>query len=64
VPLAALLRHATESVAAKAGDAVGGLLTATLISNSGHAAWFSGVLVLGVYLIFAITLYLLPPGAQ
>jgi len=51
-------------VAAKAGDAVGGLLTATLISNSGHAAWFSGVLVLGVYLIFAITLYLLPPGAQ
>src|SRR4051812_29986892 len=30
VPLAALLSHATESVAAKTGDAVGGLLTATL----------------------------------
>ena len=30
VPLAALLSHATESVAAKTGDALGGLLNATL----------------------------------
>src|SRR5262249_6725520 len=30
VPLASLLSHATESVAAKTGDAVGGLLNATL----------------------------------
>ena len=30
VPLAALLTHATESVAAKTGDSVGGLLNATL----------------------------------
>src|SRR6187549_2307898 len=30
VPLAALLNHATESVAVKTGDAVGGLLNATL----------------------------------
>src|SRR6187549_1719485 len=30
VPLAALLNHATESVASKTGDAVGGLLNATL----------------------------------
>jgi Ca2+:H+ antiporter len=30
VPLAGLLSHATESVAAKTGDAVGGLLNATL----------------------------------
>lgn len=30
VPLAALLSHATESVAAKTGDAIGGLLNATL----------------------------------
>src|SRR6186713_2382248 len=30
VPLAALLSHATESVAARTGDAVGGLLNATL----------------------------------
>lgn len=39
-------------------------LTAALVSNGGRAAWFSGVLVLGVYLIFAITLYVLPPRAQ
>src|SRR5262249_28854435 len=30
VPLAALLSHATESVAAETGDTVGGLLNATL----------------------------------
>ncbi len=30
MPLAALLSHATESIAAKTGDAVGGLLNATL----------------------------------
>src|ERR1700759_137824 len=30
VPLAALLSHATEAVAARTGDAVGGLLNATL----------------------------------
>jgi Ca2+:H+ antiporter len=30
IPLAALLSHATESVAAKTGDAIGGLLNATL----------------------------------
>ncbi len=36
-------------------------LTATLVTNSGRSAWFAGVLVLMVYLIFAMTLYLLPP---
>jgi Ca2+:H+ antiporter len=36
-------------------------LTATLVSSAGRAAWFSGVLVLAVYLVFAITLYVLPP---
>jgi len=89
VPLAALLSHATESVAAKTGDAIGGLLnatlgnltelpmdlhfspgavemilvatlTASLVTNSGRSMWFVGVLVLMVYLIFAMTLYLLP----
>ena len=35
VPLAALLSHATESVAAKTGDAVGGLLNATLGKSDG-----------------------------
>ena len=67
VPLAALLSQATESVAAKTGDAVGGLLIATLttalVTNSGRSGWFVGVLVLMVYLIFAMTLYLLPPRA-
>ena len=38
-------------------------LTAALVTNSGRSAWFVGVLVLMVYLIFAMTLYLLPPGA-
>jgi len=36
-------------------------LTATLVTNSGRSAWFVGVLVLMVYLTFAMTLYLLPP---
>ena len=39
-------------------------LTATLVTNGGRSAWFVGVLVLTVYLIFAMTLYLLPPAAQ
>ncbi|MCL4787686.1 MAG: calcium/proton exchanger [Verrucomicrobia bacterium] len=39
-------------------------LTAALVTNSGRSAWFVGVLVLMVYLIFALTLYLLPPRAQ
>ena len=38
-------------------------LTVSLVANNGRATWFSGVLVLGVYLIFATTLYLLPPKA-
>jgi Ca2+:H+ antiporter len=36
-------------------------LTASLVTNTGRSAWFVGVLVLMVYLIFAMTLYLLPP---
>ena len=36
-------------------------MTASLVTNSGRSAWFVGVLVLNVYLIFAMTLYLLPP---
>lgn len=37
--------------------------TATLVTNGGRSAWFVGALVLMVYLIFAMTLYLLPPQA-
>ena len=36
--------------------------TASLVANNGRSAWFVGVLVLMVYLIFAMTLYLLPPS--
>jgi Ca2+:H+ antiporter len=35
--------------------------TATLVTNGGRAAWFVGVLVVMVYLIFAMSLFLLPP---
>jgi Ca2+:H+ antiporter len=31
------------------------------VTSNGRSAWFVGVLLLMVYLIFAITLYLLPP---
>jgi Ca2+:H+ antiporter len=39
-------------------------MTASLVTNSGRSAWFVGVLVLMVYLIFAMTFYLLPPRTQ
>jgi Ca2+:H+ antiporter len=39
-------------------------LTAALLTNSGRSAWFVGVLLLMVYLVFAMTLYLLPPQVQ
>jgi Ca2+:H+ antiporter len=39
-------------------------ITATLVTNSGRSAWFIGVLLIMVYLIFAMTLYLLPPRAH
>jgi len=39
-------------------------LTASLVTNSGRSAWFVGVFLLMVYLVFAMTLYLLPPRVQ
>ena len=36
-------------------------MTASLATNTGRSAWFPGVLLLMVYLVFAMTLYLLPP---
>jgi Ca2+:H+ antiporter len=36
-------------------------MSATLVTNGGRSAWFLGTLLLMVYLIFAMTLYLLPP---
>ena len=39
-------------------------MTASLVTNGGRSAWFIGVLLLNAYLIFAITLYLLPPNVN
>ena len=39
-------------------------MTVSLLTASGRSAWFVGVVVLGVYIVFAMTLYLLPPQAQ
>ncbi len=36
-------------------------MTAALVTNAGRSTWFMGVLVLAVYLVFAMSLYLLPP---
>jgi Ca2+:H+ antiporter len=35
-----------------------------LVTGSGRSAWFVGVVLLTVYIIFAMTLYLLPPRAN
>ena len=39
-------------------------VTAFLVTSAGRSAWFVGVLVVNVYLIFALALYLLPPQVQ
>ena len=39
-------------------------MTAFLVTSAGRSAWFVGVLVVNVYLIFAMALYLLPPQVQ
>lgn len=39
-------------------------MTAALVTNSGRSAWFVGVLLLMVYLVFAMSLYMLPPRVQ
>lgn len=37
-------------------------ITVSLVAGTGRSTWFVGVLVLMVYLVFAMTLYLLPPA--
>jgi Ca2+:H+ antiporter len=39
-------------------------MIASLVTASGRSSWFVGVLLLTVYLIFAMTLFLLPPRDQ
>jgi Ca2+:H+ antiporter len=36
-------------------------MTASLVTNTGRSAWFIGALVVTIYVIIAMTLYLLPP---
>ncbi|HEX6691721.1 MAG TPA: calcium/proton exchanger [Burkholderiales bacterium] len=36
------------------------MFTVAMVANSGKSGWFTGVQLLAVYLVFAITLYLLP----
>lgn len=36
-------------------------LSAVFVTSGGRSAWFPGALLLMVYLIFAMTLYLMPP---
>jgi Ca2+:H+ antiporter len=39
------------------------IIAAALVTSSGRSTWFVAVFVL-VYLVFAMTLFLLPPRAQ
>src|SRR6267143_2915628 len=39
-------------------------VTTTVITNSGRSAWFIGALLLFIYVIFAMTLYMVPPGSH
>lgn len=39
-------------------------VTACFITNSGRSAWFIGALLLFIYAIFAMTLYMVPPGSH
>ena len=37
---------------------------ASFITSSGRSAWFIGALLVFIYIIFAMTLYVIPPGAH
>ncbi|OCK54990.1 calcium/proton exchanger [Bradyrhizobium sp. LMTR 3] len=39
-------------------------VTACFITNSGRSAWFIGALLVFIYVIFAMTLYMVPPGSH
>jgi Ca2+:H+ antiporter len=36
----------------------------SFVTNSGRSAWFIGALLLFIYAIFAMTLYMIPPGSH
>jgi Ca2+:H+ antiporter len=39
-------------------------VTAAFITNGGRSTWFIGALLLFIYVIFAMTLYVVPPGSH
>lgn len=39
-------------------------VVAAFVTNSGRSAWFIGALLLFIYFIFAMTLYVIPPGSH
>src|SRR5262245_57031513 len=39
-------------------------VTSCFLSNSGRSAWFIGALLIFIYAIFAMTLYVVPPGSH
>ena len=39
-------------------------VTTCFITNSGRSAWFIGALLIFIYIIFAMTLYMVPPGSH
>jgi hypothetical protein len=46
------------------GPALIATVTSCFITNSGRSAWFIGALLLFIYAIFAMTLYMVPPGSH
>jgi len=39
-------------------------MVSSFITNSGRSAWFIGALLMCIYVIFAMTLCVIPPGAH
>ncbi|NEV02194.1 calcium/proton exchanger [Bradyrhizobium uaiense] len=39
-------------------------VTSCFVTNSGRSAWFIGALLMFIYAIFAMTLYMVPPGSH
>ncbi len=53
-----------QFLAGRRDNGDGSALTATFITISGRSAWFIGALLLLIYAIFALTLYVVPPGSS
>jgi Ca2+:H+ antiporter len=39
-------------------------VTSAFVTSGGRSAWFIGTLLLLIYAIFALTLYVIPPGSH